>query len=549
MPQTRREAREARERLEAQAGKRRPAAREEQPSGYSGVAASAEPGIAASAEPATEVFASTGNLATAKRAGTSGTKKTGSTRRGFADTFARHPKAWMYSSLGVIFLLLGTASVFSGVAVGSAASVAPVVTDTPTPDPTREVPAEPIAATALRTCSIMSLIRDPRLLTSEGSVINITTGEVLFDRKASIAAPPASGLKVITAAAALTTIGPNFRMTTRVFEGSEPGSIVLVGGGDPTLSALPPGVESVYTGAPKLADLAAQTKAAWETNHPGEDITKVILDASYWNSSDPSDRWDPTWDRVEQRNGYQSEVTALMVDGDRDNPQRQTSPRSSDPIGRAGAAFTAALGLGNPVDVVVGNATPGLPKLAEVKSQPIATLIAQMLEWSDNTLGENIARVVSKESGGDGSAASLRTIIPGIIANLGLDPTVITIRDGSGLSAKNLVPPSFMAKLMVMVATSASGLGVIKSAMPVAGVSGSLASRFTGDNAVARGKVAAKTGWIDSSRTLSGWVNAQDGSVLSFAFYALGAVKENATDALDTVTTGIFHCGNNLSNN
>ncbi len=469
---------------------------------------------------------------------------------GFADAVARHPNAWMYSALGVIFLLLGTGSVFAGVAVGSAASAPVPVTSTPTPDPTpdptRDAPATPIPATALRTCSIASLVSDPRLLTFEGSVINITTGEVLYDHNASVGAPPASGLKVLTAAAALNTIGPNFQIPTRVFEGKDPGTIVLVGGGDPTLSALPPGTESVYKGAPKMSDLAAQAKAAWEKNHPGEDITKVILDASYWS---PADKWDPTWDRVEQRNGYQSEVTALMVDGDRANPQRQTSPRGTDPIARAGDAFVSALNLGNSVDVVVGNATPGMPQLAEVKSQPIATLIAQMLQWSDNTLGENIARIVSKESGGDGSAASLAYIIPGIMANLGLDPNAITIRDGSGLSANNLVPPAFMAHLMAKVQTSANELGPVKSGMPIAGQTGSLASRFSGDNAVARGHVAGKTGWIDSSRTLSGWVDASDGSVLSFAFYALGPVQEDATIALDTVTTGIFHCGNNLSNN
>jgi D-alanyl-D-alanine carboxypeptidase/D-alanyl-D-alanine-endopeptidase (penicillin-binding protein 4) len=58
----------------------------------------------------------------------------------------------------------------------------------------------------------------------------------------------------------------------------------------------------------------------------------------------------------------------------------------------------------------------------------------------------------------------------------------------------------------------------------------------------------AKTGWINSARTLAGWVTAADGSVLAFAFYALGPVKADAMDALDTVATGVYTCGNNLSN-
>lgn len=469
----------------------------------------------------------------------------GGKRTGFAGLVERHPNAWMFSALGVIFLLLGTGAVFAGIAVGSQKAVAAIESETPTPEPPRDVPLEPAVATDLRTCSINSIAKDPRLLKFEGSVVNITTGEVLFDRKAETPAATASVLKVITSTAALMTIGPDFRMSTRVYEGNTPGSIVLVGGGDPTLSALPPGVESVYKGAPKLADLAAQTKTAWEANHPGEPITSVVLDASYW---DPSDKWDATWQRSEQTIGYHSEVTALMVDGDRANPQKATSPRSTDPIGRAGNAFVAALGLGYPVDISKGTLFPGTPKLAEVKSQPIKTLIGQMLPLSDNTLAEMIARVVSKEWGGGGTAASLNSIIPGVLVNLGLDTTGVVIRDGSGLSAKNAVPPLLVAQLMAKVYTGEQGLGVIKSALPVAGQSGTLASRFTGANAVARGHVVAKTGWINSARTLAGWTKAKDGAVLAFAFYALGPVKADAMDALDTVATGVYKCGDNLSN-
>ncbi len=490
--------------------------------------------------PATEVLSSAGASQEYETA-----VKT-STMRGFATAVARHPNAWMFSSMGVIFLLLGTVSIFTGVAVGSAASIPVVASATPTPEPTRDVPTELLPATALRTCSIASLAADPRLLTFEGSVINITTGEVLYDHSAAVPAPPASGLKVITAAAALLTVGPNFQMSTRVFEGPEPGSIVLVGGGDPTLSRLPAGVESVYVGAPKLEELARLTLETWKAKYPKVEITKLILDASYWN---PADKWDDTWDRVEQTDGWQAEVTALMVDGDRDDPTSVRSPRSGDPISRAGNAFKAALGLDASAVVESGNATPGKDKLGEVKSQPMSTLIAQMLSFSDNSLGENIARVVSKEWSGGGTAASLATVIPGIIANLGLNTSEITIRDGSGLSASNLVTPQFMAKLMAKVATGEQELGVIKDVMPIAGQSGSLRNRFTGSSEIARGQVFGKTGWINSSRTLSGWLNAQDGAVLSFAFYALGPVEEEATVALDALATGAFTCGNNLSNN
>ncbi|GAA3737858.1 hypothetical protein GCM10022239_11900 [Leifsonia bigeumensis] len=537
-PLTRRAAREA----AAGKGKRR--ARSTPPAGSAAPTEPVATDPAAAPAPAwaatpTEVIGGAGP-------GAQDAQDAGEKRGGFRAALERHPNTLMFSALGVIFLLLGTGAVFTGIAVGSAEAAVPLETQTPTPDPPRNVPAEIASASALRTCSIDSLTEDPRLLTFAGSVINVTTGEVLFDRSAEDGAPPASVLKVLTAAAALATIGPDYRMATRVYEGSTPGSIVLVGGGDPTISALPAGVESFYRGAPKMDDLAAKTKTAWEAAHPGEEITSVILDATYW---DPADKWDPTWERSEQTIGYHSEVTALMVDGDRANPQKGTSPRSTDPIGRAGNAFVAALDLGHPVDISTGAALAGKPLLAEVKSQPIKILIGQMLLTSDNTLAEMIARVVSKESGAGGTAASLASVIPGSLATYGLDPVGVIVRDGSGLSANSAVAPLFVAQLMAKVYTGGQGLDVIKAGLPVAGKTGSLASRFTGANAVARGNVVAKTGWIKSSRTLAGWVHATDGSVLSFAFYALGPVQANATDALDTVTTGVYNCGNNLSNN
>jgi D-alanyl-D-alanine carboxypeptidase/D-alanyl-D-alanine-endopeptidase (penicillin-binding protein 4) len=64
-----------------------------------------------------------------------------------------------------------------------------------------------------------------------------------------------------------------------------------------------------------------------------------------------------------------------------------------------------------------------------------------------------------------------------------------------------------------------------------------------------RGQVWAKTGWIDTAYTLSGFVDADDGTRLTFAFYAIGpGIQDNAKEALDTLVTGVYKCGNNLAN-
>ena len=469
------------------------------------------------------------------------------TRGGIFALVAKHPNAWLFSALGVVFVLLATGSVVAGAAVGASkadASVPGFVSSpsaTPSPTPSRPVPAAIASAARLRTCSVAVPAADPNLFTFQGSVINTSTGEVLFDRNGATPSRTASVLKTLTAAAALAVLGPDYRISTKVFEGSTPGTVVLVGGGDPTLSALGPGEKSVYPDAPKLSDLAAEVKT--KSSVP---ITDVVLDSTYW---DPADNWDPSWDRSEQSEGSQPQVTALTVDGGRANPRIQNSPRSNDPIAEAGAAFAADLGIIEGTHVTVGAAPAGAKLLGEVKSQPVRALVAYMLPGSDNTLGEYLARQTSKVAGNNGSSASLAQVIPAALAKYGLTTTGVSVRDGSGLSDNNVVPAAFVARLMAKAVGGKQNLNIVYDALPISGKTGTLANRFTGANAVARGAVNAKTGWIKSENSLAGVVHASDGTTLAFAFYALGAVNSRTIPALDTLTTAIFSCGNNLSNN
>jgi len=473
---------------------------------------------------------------------------------GIAAFVSRHPRAVLTTALTVGFLLVTSGALFAGIAVGSTSTAAPLPTATATPTPTpvaRALPSAIANPSRVRTCSIDALARDERLTTLFGSVVNTATGELLWDRQAATPAATASVLKVLTGAAVLSALGPDFRLTTRVITGSTAGSVVLVGGGDATLSRLPVGQESVYPGAPKLADLAAQTVAAYAAANPDAPaITEVVLDAGYWNTGD---RWDSSWDRSLQTIGYNSEVTALQVDGDRDDPRRAISPRSTDPVGRAGAAFAIALAeAGNPsgAPTVSFGSAVGSTVLAQVQSQPVSALVSLMIDTSDNTIAEMLARVSSRMIGLDGSAASLTRTFTGALDTYGVATAGISIRDGSGLSALNAVPAQYVSELLVVINAGGQNLPIITGALSVAGVSGNLAGRFTGPNAIARGAVQGKVGWIGSAYTLAGIVRAADGTVLTFSFYAIrDGINENARAALDTLTTGVFSCGDNLSNN
>jgi D-alanyl-D-alanine carboxypeptidase/D-alanyl-D-alanine-endopeptidase (penicillin-binding protein 4) len=456
--------------------------------------------------------------------------------------FATHRLAIRITALVLTFLLLVAGAAGLGYAAGQEAGAEVAAPD----DPARAVPAIAPNAVPLRTCSVQAAATAAALGTLHGQVARADNGEVLFSRLPDDVLQPGTSAAVITASAAAAKLGADFQITTTVVDSPTAGSIVLVGRGDATLSALPEGQTSVYAGAPTVAALAAATLTAYEAAHPGVPITEVVLDASYW---DKADRWNSTWSRELQTGGQLSEVTALQVDGDRVDPTQETSPRSTDPIGRAGDAFVEALGL-DPAQITVreGNAEAGAAVLGEVNSQPLSTLIEQMLRQNDGTLAEMLARVVSVESEFSGSAASLQQAIPQALQALGMTTDELTVRDGSGYSRDNSVSAAFMANLMGAVASNET-LATVVSSLSVSGESGTLAERFTGDSAPAAGAIAGVTGSLDGSRSLAGVITAADGTVLNFSLIAVGGgVADDAQAALDSVAGSIYGCGNNLSN-
>lgn len=73
-------------------------------------------------------------------------------------------------------------------------------------------------------------------------VIDVDTGEVLVDLNGTELTPSASVIKTLTAVAALRQLPQEYRATTSVLTtAAEPGTLVLQGGGDYTLSRLGPG--------------------------------------------------------------------------------------------------------------------------------------------------------------------------------------------------------------------------------------------------------------------------------------------------------------------
>ncbi len=424
------------------------------------------------------------------------------------------------------FVLLGTGAVFAGVAAGkNTSSTAPLPGSSAAG---RVVPGDQVAPTAIPTCSISNLTSKSSLMTFSGSVVQTSSGDSLYANNDTDAAQPGGILKVLTASAAISALGPSTRITTKVVDDpQQPGTVVLVGGGDPTLSK---GQGSVYAGAPTLTSLASKTLTAYAAAHPGQSITSVILDASLW---DPTDDWNSSVSTSLQSQGKLSLTTALQVDGDRANPKLEISPRSSNPIAAAGTAFVQALGL-NPADVTVttGQAENGAPTLASVQSQPVSVLVKQMLLLGDDTLAENLARLVSLKEKLGGGSSSIQSAITTALGKYGLDTSGLTIVDGSGESDETQIPPQFMSKFMALVSQKNNGLQYVAAGF------------------VTAGGISAKSGSLSTASTLSGYMTAKDGTGEAFTLYAVGTgITPAAKSTLVAIEQAIYKCGKNITNN
>lgn len=415
---------------------------------------------------------------------------------------------------------------------------------TPTGNPTETATETPTANPA-GTCSVKDQASDARLGTLAAQVIDLGTGKVLYDNGGSTPSITASSIKIVTAAAAMQALGPNFRISTKVvYSAAKPDTVVLVGGGDPTLSRLATG-SSVYAGAPRISDLAQQVND-WAATQGITEIKHLVIDSTLITGS----TWEPSWPTAERTGGYQPLITSLMVDGDRANPKAAVSARSTDPTGRAAREFKKALGpIAVNADISSGIAANGASKIAEVKSAKLPTLINYMISASDNTIAEYLARHVAISQGLPSNLESIQEGYKRALSTMGLDWTGVVIKDGSGESKNDLIPPSFYTNIMAKILGGNENLKSVVKGFPIAGKSGTLAGRFGGENAVARGRIFAKTGSIYRAYALVGYIDAKDDSRLVFAIQASGpSTSPNTKLAIDNLATAFYNCGAELSN-
>ncbi|MFE1886393.1 D-alanyl-D-alanine carboxypeptidase/D-alanyl-D-alanine endopeptidase, partial [Streptomyces diastatochromogenes] len=307
------------------------------------------------------------------------------------------------------------------------------------------------------------------------------------------------------------------------------GELVLVGGGDPTLTAHPKA-----EGWASLRTLAADTAAALKKRG----IHKITLSYDTTLFSGPAVH--PVG-----VNENLAPVSALTADEGRTNDSTSGPvTRVSDPAADAAGKFADYLRKAGVKTTPPGpsKATNRAETLATVSSPPLSALVERMLTNSDNDIAEALARQTALASGRaasfDGGAKAIATQL----TKLGLPMSGAAFHDGSGLNRDDRLTANLLTALLIKAADPARpGLRPVLTGLPVAGFTGTLAARYTDG---AAGVVRAKTGTLTGVNTLAGTVVDQDGHLLAFAFLASGTTNaQEAQSALDRTATALAGCG------
>ncbi|MFJ5549311.1 D-alanyl-D-alanine carboxypeptidase/D-alanyl-D-alanine-endopeptidase [Streptomyces sp. NPDC093225] len=406
--------------------------------------------------------------------------------------------------------------------------------------------------TAARTAALgevlAPLMADPGLgATHTACVLDVATGQVVYAADADRPMTPASTIKIATATAALAARGPDHRIETRVLADPDGRRVVLVGAGDPTLTARAPrgaGSDGATGPGPaghgptggSLVELADETARALKSRGAGAKNVRLAYDTTLYSG--------PAAHPIGADNDNIAPLSALMADEARlDHSYSGTADRAPDPAREAAEAFAGLLrarGIAVSDDIAPGRAAAQAAPVADTASAPLAQLVERMLTESDNDLAEALARQTALGEKKPASFQGGEQAVTARLRALGAPLRGARFADGSGLSRQDRVSARLLAALLARAADpTRPDLRPVLTGLPVAGFTGTLSGRNTGDSPAA-GLLRAKTGTLNGVNSLAGVVVEPSGRLLAFAFLAEGTPgKDAAQGALDRLAAGL----------
>ncbi|HEX2961023.1 MAG TPA: D-alanyl-D-alanine carboxypeptidase/D-alanyl-D-alanine-endopeptidase [Ignavibacteriales bacterium] len=167
-------------------------------------------------------------------------------------------------------------------------------------------------------------------------------------------------------------------------------------------------------------------------------------------------------------------------------------------------------------------------------SPRLSEVLKEMMKRSQNLYAEIMPRILSWKYTGKGSFRGGKKIVEEVLKEFGIAPDTYAYVDGSGLTRYDYVSPKQLVTILTKMRKSPYW-NVWYDAQPVAGIDGTLKSRMKGTKA--EGNVHAKTGTISNVRGLSGYVKTSDGEDLVFSFLVNGHLRTNkeTEDITDSV--------------
>ncbi|HTH67432.1 MAG TPA: D-alanyl-D-alanine carboxypeptidase/D-alanyl-D-alanine-endopeptidase [Rhodanobacter sp.] len=445
------------------------------------------------------------------------------------------------------------------------------------------VAATPATSATTRTglaAQIDAQIGQPRFAAASWgiAVVSLDSGRTLYAHRADQLLQPASTAKLFTAALALSVLGPDHRIPTRLLAGERiahgrlNGPLILYGMGDPTLGT---------AGSADWADQLASQAAARGLRFVHGDL---VADDSYFAGPPYGSGWEAgdlqSWFAVPssalsvQENTVDITVNPGSAPGRparlefapadarpdlddqlltgaahtpndinlyrapgaptlhafgniaADAPAQHFKLAMTDPALLAGRQLRRALKrrgihVGGKLRVVhwpqqeaARIAQAGV--LGEVWSPPLREIVQRGLKRSQNLYLQNLLLGVGATGTPGFSSAERRGVeaLQRLLLHIGIPPTASLIEEGSGLSRRNLVTPNALARLLGYLAAQPYA-EMLRQALPVAGVDGSLAGRMR--HTAAENNVHAKTGSLAYVHALAGYVTTAAGERLVFA--------------------------------
>ncbi|MEY4087585.1 MAG: hypothetical protein RIU70_695 [Actinomycetota bacterium] len=293
-------------------------------------------------------------------------------------------------------------------------------------------------------------------------VIDQKTGETVFEKNGYSPRKPASVQKLLTASAALTYLTPTQRFTTSAWIGVKEKSVVIQGSLDPWISLSDPQAKKM--GRTSLPRIEYNTLNALKETNSGSIRYSTIYYSNLYSQ-----------DVANLKNFY-------IKHGLRPNMKR---------VSDVEAAELAA----QPI------LSSDSPELQEI--------LAFTLTWSDNLLAERIARLASQAAGYSLDDAGVAQTFSDVLSSFGIENKNAIIQDASGLSRDNRITAKQVAELLFKIRQDSKFAALI-GGLPVGGVTGTLRHRFIETAPQAVGLIKAKTGTLNGTANLAGYVESGD---------------------------------------